>query len=151
MMGGRLASIVGASSILAVAVGCSDSTASNADCRDETSSVSLTISDGLTPRFEWSPRCSISAITISEGNEFQWWANGYADDGHVDLAANRLSSPVTYGVVPSGATDSQPPVALVKGHTYTVSLERVLPPGSNSPCVFHYGDACLMLEKSFTR
>ena len=147
----RILFTAGAFSIFLFVLGsCTDSTAP-AQCKDDTSNVNLTVSSGLTPRFDWSPNCKIAAITIYDGNEFAWYANGFADDGHVDLDANRLSSPVTYGVVPSGATDSQPPVALAAGHTYTVELIRVLPPGSNSTCVFHYGDACVMLEQTFVR
>jgi hypothetical protein len=106
---------------------CSDTTGSyTTGCR--TSTVAMSVSSGLTPRFEWTPNCGVEILSVHrhgpdpavpavEGEEM-WHTRIFL--------RNDVHGPVTYGEhVPdaSGSWDT-PPVAipLVAGETYTVAL-----------------------------
>jgi hypothetical protein len=84
------------------------------DCGPEVTSVNVTVSAGLTPTIDWSPRCRVTLLLIEEGAHDVWSPRGRED--HNDVAP-----PITYGITPSGLTGG-PAEPLVAGHTYEVIL-----------------------------
>lgn len=76
----------------------------------------ITVTPGANPVFSWEPAENVNSLSVFETNpENPLWA-----------IAGIFGPPVTYGTVPQGAMQSQPPTgnppALQSGHTYTVAI-----------------------------
>jgi len=70
-------------------------------------------------------------------------ANGEDQWGVESDSANAIASPITYGIVPKGATKQfRAPTALVAGHTYQVAVFRFTGPG--------HADGVIIGQASFT-
>ena len=113
---------------------CSDSTTGPVpEC---TGSVTVQVSAGTTPRFTWVPACRLFFVLVEPaqaGNDL--WSI-IAD------SANIIAPPVTYGTVPSGATQLQAPTPLVTGTAYAAYLYRWTGPGAQ--------DGVLVGSQTFT-
>ena len=124
------------------------------DCAETTTSVNATISVGDSVVVDWAPKCAIALLVVETtvGHD-QWWIAGFNPDtvDNPTTAANRIVPRITYGHVPTTATDSFGPEPLVAGTTYVVALWRVLPSGSTLQCQQNHGAACLVAVTSFTR
>jgi hypothetical protein len=72
---------------------------------------------GLPPRFSWSPPCLVGEVSIESGG-----LTGNTWDLFAD--SNRIASPVTYGLIASGAQLVSTPQPLVRGTRYTISVWR---------------------------
>jgi hypothetical protein len=84
-----------------------------------TGDVSITVSSGLTPTFNWSPACGAMTLDVQEGigaASTRWAISGNS--------ATLLRPGIRYGTVPSGATEPVASQALETGHTYTVFVYR---------------------------
>jgi hypothetical protein len=105
--------------LLAVQLSCGGDSSTNADpnaiCTD---AVNVTVSAGASPVISWSPSCKVVFLTVEDfqNGDTQWAVS----------AQTGFSSPVTYGVVPPGATQSAPANALVSGTNYNVMLFKNL-------------------------
>jgi len=76
----------------------------------------ITVIPGANPTFNWEPAENVSSLSVFEiSPESPLWA-----------IAGTFGPPVTYGTVPQGAIQIQPPTgnppALQSGHTYTVAV-----------------------------
>ncbi len=102
---------------LVASVGCSDSTGpgSGGLC---TSDVAVTVSAGTTPRFTWTPACRVLGLLVEEDASDMWFLDG---------TGAGIASGVTYGSVPSGASQESPALPLLTGTTYEVILFRGTP------------------------
>ena len=108
-------------------------------CTDNTGRVVVTVGAGLTPSFTWSPACPIAALLVEEGADDRWFAG--APD-------NMIAPPVTYG---SAEWSAMAPVPLEAGHTYTLSLWRVVPQGANPQCQMRVNGDCAVAIHNFSR
>ena len=121
---------------------CGDATAPEEQveqCTDDTGSVVVTVGAGLTPSFTWSPACTVAAILVEEGADDRWFAGA---------PTNVIAPPVTYG---SEGWSLMAPVPLQAGHTYTLSLWRLVPPASNPQCQVRLEDECALAIHNFSR
>jgi hypothetical protein len=86
--------------------------------------VSVTVSAGLAPTFDWSPACRVSMLQVSEADtEFPVWTVFAAP-----LDERGIAPAVTYGSLPVGAFRFNPePLApaLEDGTTYVLVLTVV--------------------------
>jgi hypothetical protein len=79
-------------------LGCGDSTGPEEPdeqvipCTEQIGSVDVTVSDGLTPTFSWSPACGVAMILIEEDASDMWGA-GTDEDAWSDPAAANLITP----------------------------------------------------------
>jgi hypothetical protein len=143
--------------VLAIAVvSCSgDGTApQGASCSDQTSSVDATISVGTSVTFNWTPACPVALVLIEPANSGDdvWWIATFPSNSDIaPTTENRITPPVTFGQVPSTATDSFGPKAMLAGSTYKLVLWRNLPTGSALQCQYHSGTGCVVALKTFTR
>lgn len=155
----RIQTIVVAILLMAVAASCaSDSTAPQAETcsTDTTTSVEPTISVGSSVVFDWKPECAVALLiveTAGESGHDIWWISTFDPDSTAPstVDANRIASHVTFGQVPSTATDSYGPEPLVAGQTYRFALWRIVPQSSSPRCLQSYQTACLLAVKTFTR
>jgi hypothetical protein len=82
----------------------------------ESEMVEISVSEGMTPSFSWTPDTEIGRMLVmQEGREF--W--GTETEGE-----NIYQSPIRYGIHPSGAVEPEPAWPLTAGETYTVKLFR---------------------------
>lgn len=106
------------------ALACSDSNAPGTlpEC---TGAVTPKVGSGTTPRISWTPACRLFLVLVEEP------AGGAGDQwGVLSDSSNAIATPVTYGVMPAGATkESQAPTALVTGQQYHLVLYRFTGPG----------------------
>lgn len=123
----------------------------DAECTENTGSVSVTVSSAAQPVFDWGPACSLALFLVEDGGSDQWAIS--TDDTLWDDPdqANLIAPPVTYGVVPAGADQFAPAETLVPGVTYTAVLWRVLTTGSTATCVQRFENLCLLAVHEFTR
>jgi hypothetical protein len=103
---------LGAILLAAGAVSCSsDGTAPQAaSCSEETSSVDATISVGSSVTFNWTPACPVALVLIEpedSGHDVWWIATFPSNSDIAPTTENRIIPPVTFGQVPSTATDSR--------------------------------------------
>jgi hypothetical protein len=103
---------------IATATGCgSDATGPEAGgaC---TGNVTVSVSAGTTPTFTWTPACRVIGLLVELEASDQWFLEGSGDG---------IAPGVQYGIVPPGATASEPARPLVSGTTYEVILFRGTP------------------------
>jgi hypothetical protein len=81
--------------------------------------VALTVSNGATPEFSWTPACALSALVVLDGSQSVYW-NVQAPAGR-----NELRSSISYGRVPDGAVQEGPLIALEPGFGYVVRVFRL--------------------------
>lgn len=83
--------------------------------------IALTgVGEGSTPRFDWSPACGISQVSV----------NTVPGPGAAPILVWALSAPeqspigpsIVYGIVPRGATSSHAAEPLVHGVTYRIFI-----------------------------
>jgi hypothetical protein len=119
-------------------------------CTDDTGSVSVTISSGLQPAFDWDPDCAVALVLVEEEASDAWGITTDVSTWDDPAQANLIEPPVQYGVAPASVTEFEPPAPLTAGVTYEVILWRVAP-GSTDDCaaVFSPG-ACLLAVQEFT-
>ncbi len=87
--------------------------------------VTLTVSSGTTPTFDWNPACRVGFLSVEEiGGSDLWSISG------VNMT-NAIAPGVTYGLVPEGAVQSDPPGPLSPGTTYQVAIIVVEPEGQD--------------------
>ena len=78
--------------------------------------VTLTVSSGTTPTFDWNPACRVGFLSVEEiGGSDLWSIFG------VNMT-NAIAPGVTYGLVPEGAVQDAPPEPLSPGTTYQVAI-----------------------------
>lgn len=114
--------------LLAVSlVACGDSTGSSFPTGCKTSNVQITVSPGLTPRFEWTPDCAVWDLSVYRTDGV--YPNGTPRRNKVwetfTLFRNELSPPLIYGVHPPGAEapyGQGPALPLEAGGSYEVVL-----------------------------
>lgn len=104
-------------------VGCSDDSSGPEELPECTGQVTVSISAGTEPTFNWAPACRGFLLLVEEGATDVWSV--------ITLGSNDLAPPVTYGVVPAGATELDTPVPLMVGTTYDVILFRHTGPGDD--------------------
>jgi hypothetical protein len=138
-------------------LGCGDSTGPEEPdeqvipCTEQIGSVDVTVSDGLTPTFSWSPACGVAMILIEEDASDMWGAGTDEDAWSDPAAANLITPPVSYGATPTGTTAIQDALPLVSGRNYEVVLWRILPPSSTATCQQRFENACLLAAHVFAR
>ncbi len=87
--------------------------------------VTLTVSSGTTPTFDWNPACRVGFLSVEEiGGSDLWSIFG------VNMT-NAIAPGVTYGLVPEGAVQSVPLGPLSPGTTYQVGIIVVEPEGQD--------------------
>jgi hypothetical protein len=80
-----------------------------------TGNVTVSVSAGTTPTFTWTPACRVIGLLVELEASDQWFIEG---------TGGGIASGVQYGIVPPGATSSEPARPLVSGTTYEVILFR---------------------------
>jgi hypothetical protein len=126
------------------------------ECTDDTRAVSVAVSTGSQPVFDWDPACSIAQLNIEEGGGLKWGIHTDASVWNDPVQANLIVPPVTYGVVPAGSEQFGPPDVpfgppepLSSGTTYEITLWRVLPPTSSARCDYQYANVCRLSIDDF--
>lgn len=128
-----------------------DPTAVGDPCTDDTGSVSVTVSAGAgEPTFAWSPECAVALLLVEQEASDTWLIGTDEATWDDPEQANLITPPVTYGVVPSGATESYGPLPLTNGVTYEVILWRAAP-GSTADCLSTFSGLCLLAVHEFVR
>ena len=84
--------------------------------------VTVAVGLGRTITFSWSPACSLFLLLVENNSGGDQWSI-------ITDSTNAITPPVTYGVVPPGATADFPPATLVSGTSYVVIVFRWTGPG----------------------
>lgn len=133
-------------------VSCSDGTGPEAGgCTDETGSVTVTVTSGVAPTFDWDPPCA-AWLMLVEQDATDWWILEGATGTPGDFEkANLITPPLTYGLAPSttGVFETDDPEPLVSGVTYELVLWRILEEGSTANCLMHTDNGCLLAAEAF--
>ncbi len=123
--------------IAAAATGCADEPSGTGGTLPEcTATVSVAVGAGTTPTFTWTPACRLFFVLVEPavGGTDLW--------SIISDSANVIVPPITYGVVPTGAQEGDPPTPLAAGSGYEVYLYRWTGPGRQ--------DGVLVGHTSFT-
>jgi hypothetical protein len=104
--------------LLGVALGCGSTTEPFSACSGP---VSITVSGGTTPTFEWTPQCGAHELAVVQPRPP---SQGFGEDPRWLIRAERrfIQSPVRYGQTPDGAAVGFDPQQLEAGRTYRVSV-----------------------------
>jgi hypothetical protein len=94
----------------------SDPTGPGASVPECTGAVTITVSSGTSPTFDWNPACRLFLVLVELGAGDQWLV--------LSEGTNAIAPPVQYGVVPAGASQQEPAIPLQAGQTYDVTLAR---------------------------
>src|SRR5687767_13137673 len=100
----------------------SDPTSPGGPLPDCTGPVSIEVSSGTSPTFDWSPACRLFFLSVELGAEDYWLV--------ITDSANAIAPPVRYGVLPAGARQRDPATPLESGQTYDVNVARWTGPGA---------------------
>jgi hypothetical protein len=84
--------------------------------------VTIEVSSGTSPTFDWSPACRLFFLGVELGAADQWLV--------ITDSANAIAPPVRYGVLPAGARQRDPALPLEPGQTYDVNFARWTGPGA---------------------
>ena len=109
-----------ASAALALIAGCSTddpaTIAAPLGCREN---LTISVSSGTTPTFDWTPNCPVNRVSVDDVNA----APGtIATVWTVSSSSGFFGPPLTYGVAPLQADGHGDPVALVPGRIYRVTI-----------------------------
>jgi hypothetical protein len=96
-----------------------------AGLNDCTGPVALQVSGGTVPSFSWTPACRLFGLLVEPEASGQdlWFI--------ITEGGNTIAPGVTYGQVPAGAEERQPPAALLAGTAYKVAVHRWIGPGGD--------------------
>jgi hypothetical protein len=86
--------------------------------------VAVSVSAGLTPRFDWTPQHGITHLAVTSIR-----SDGQAVMVVWSFSASPLATvgpTVHFGLLPQGATLEGPTLPLVRGTSYRVTLERII-------------------------
>lgn len=86
--------------------------------------VAVSVSTGLTPRFDWTPQLGITHLTVTSLR-----SDGQAVMVVWSFSASPLATvgpSVRFGLLPPGATSEGPTRPLLRGTSYRVTLERII-------------------------
>lgn len=109
--------------LICAAVACSsDPTSPGGPLPDCTGPVSIEVSAGTSPSFDWSPACRLFFLNVELGADDHWLI--------ISDSTNAIAPPVRYGVLPAGARQRAPATPLESGQTYDVNLARWTGPGA---------------------
>ena len=148
----RRASLPMSVGLILSVLGCGDPAGPDQEaCTDQTGTVSVTVTAGLTPSFNWSPACKVAVLLIEEDASDMWGISSDEATWANPAAANVIGPPIAYGSSHSGTTASQAPLPLVSGHTYEVVLWRAVSPSSSPPCMRRFENMCLLAVHPFVR
>ena len=119
-----------------IVLGCSsNATSPGATAPVCTGPVTITVSSGTSPSFNWTPTCRLFFVNVELGATDQW--------SIISDSTNAIAPPVQYGVVPAGARQLTPNATpLQAGQTYDVNLFYWTGPGAQ--------DGTFMGSKNFT-
>jgi hypothetical protein len=106
----RVASLLGFI-LLVTGPGCSDPT-DIAECHGQ---IQLSVTPGPAPVFNWSPECMIGYLVVEDRGDGTGRWNVSSPPGQ-----NIIAPPVTFRVVPDGATEDGPSFPLEQGGAYRV-------------------------------
>lgn len=80
--------------------------------------IAVSVSSGVTPSFDWSPRCGVSNILVTKstpaGDSLVWAVNV--------AESIRMGGPITYGKTPSFATEGVRARTLIPNAQYSVRV-----------------------------
>jgi hypothetical protein len=99
----------------------SDPTSPGDSVQECTGPVTVSVSSGTTPTFDWTPRCSLFLVLVEQGASDRWLV--------LSPGANGIPPPVQYGVLPPGASQEDVAIPLAAGQTYDIVLGRWTGPG----------------------
>jgi hypothetical protein len=99
--------------LLGIGVSCSNPSTPNASQPDCVAHVTLSVTPGTPPRFDWQPRCAIVALFVYEATHPVWAAEAETEEA-------MFGPPVRFGIAPSGVHVTVPPQVLQSGHSYTL-------------------------------
>lgn len=111
----------------AMAACSSDPTSPDGSISECTGPVTITVSSGTSPTFDWAPRCRLFFVLVELGADDQW--------GVISEGSNAITPPLRYGVVPAFAVQRDPAIPLQAGQTYDVTLARWTGPGGDDGTV----------------
>jgi hypothetical protein len=116
------------------------------ECTASTTSVTLTVTAGTTPTFDWTPACPayLFLVETKSSGADQWVIADNSGDS--TTAANTIHPPLVYGVQPTGTTQNDSgPQTLVAGTEYTVAVWRIMSSEQAAQkCRGQIGPLCLM-------
>jgi hypothetical protein len=124
MRSSRLRGAVTLLFLLGSGIHCSDDTGPG-DLPECSGPVTVAVTAGTTPTFSWTPRCRLFFVLVEP------------DESGTDLwsiitrSENAIAPPVTYGEVPDGAEETDPPIPLESGTAYGVGVARWTGPGDD--------------------
>ena len=107
---------------LGLAACSSDPTSPGGPVPECTGPVTIEVSSGTTPTFDWSPACRLFFLIVELGADDHWLV--------ITDSTNAIAPPVRYGVLPAGARQRDPPTPLEAGRTYDVNVGRWTGPGA---------------------
>jgi hypothetical protein len=88
------------------------------DPSDCSGQVTIQVTEGPLPRFDWSPACEVAALTVSNAAITVWSINS-------GVGRNELRPPVDYGTLPPESFLEFGPEPLQPGFGYFVRLYRL--------------------------
>ena len=118
----------------AMAACSSDPTSPGASVPECTGAVTITVSSGTSPTFNWIPTCHLFFVLVELGADDYWLV--------ITDSTNAITPPVQYGVLPTGARQRATATPLQTGQTYDVNLARWTGPGAE--------DGTLIGNQNFT-
>ena len=119
---------------LSAGLACSDPAGPGTSVPECSGPVTVSVSSGTSPTFDWTPECRLFLLLVELGAGDQWLV---ISDGE-----NAIEPPVRYGVVPEGAREDEAAVPLEPGQTYDVTLGRWTGPGGD--------DGAMIANQEFT-
>ena len=90
---------------------CSDST-DISECHGQ---IQMSATPGAAPVFDWAPECMIGYLVVEDRGDRTGYWSVFSPPGQ-----NIIAPPVTFRVVPDGATEDGPSIPLVQGGAYRV-------------------------------
>ena len=109
--------------VAAFVAGCDDTTGPGTlpEC---VGPVNLVVEPSPTPVIRWTPACRVFLVLVEDpGGDGDEW-------GVLSDSSNAIAPPVTYGIVPHGASkELGSPMPLQAGHEYHVGVRRFTGPG----------------------
>ena len=107
---------------------------SEPDTEGCTGDVDLSVTGSSLPSFSWVPDCAVTSLTVVDGGEQGLW------EINAQIGENTIESPVRFGQVPDGASESEPAGQLLRGNTYIVRVFRVTNDNSGNHNIFRAGE-----------